>query len=176
MSSGLASGLLGCQDIQRFDTAPDEAYCGSMVGAPSFQDGILPDGVPPALRAKLTLDTSNLASEPGVLTTDDAARGLCSAQNRPLVFQAPLRALKEAFHDPISNLEFGNGHVHDFLAWVDSECQGPLLAVVSLMQNEEIELRLLKPASKPEPNAPAAQRPGFALFHLKKRQARSCGF
>ena len=35
-----------------FDTTGQEAYCGSMVSAPSLQEGFLPQGVPPSLSAR----------------------------------------------------------------------------------------------------------------------------
>jgi hypothetical protein len=47
--------------------------------------------------------------------------------------------------------------------------------VVSLMSDDKVEVRLLKPASLPAPEAPPERRPGFALFPLERR-ADGCGF
>jgi hypothetical protein len=170
-----ACAALGCRDLSRFDTEGDEAYCGSLVSSPTFQEGFLPEGEPPRLRLKLQLDTDALSSLPGVLTSNDADRGLCSADGRPLIDQAPLRAIEELSHDPLSLLEFGDGREHNFLGWVDSTCQGTMLAVVSLMSDEKVEVRLLKPAALPAPEAPPERKPGFALFPLT-RQKQGCGF
>nr|PZN29496.1 MAG: hypothetical protein DIU78_00090 [Pseudomonadota bacterium] len=111
----------------------------------------------------------------GTLATDDATDGLCAEAGKPLLEDAPLRAIPELDHDPLSTLEFGEGREYNFFGWVDSTCVGTLLAVVSLMRNGEIEVRLLKPAALPPPNAPPDRRPGFALFHLARRD-EGCGF
>ena len=170
-----ASAALGCRDLSRFDTEGNEAYCGSMVSTPVFQEGFLPQGAVPRLRLKLQLDTDALSSLPGVISTDDATTGLCSGADRPLIDQAPLRAIQELSHDPLSMLEFGDGRDHNFFGWVDSTCQGTMLAVVSLMNDDKVEVRLLKPAPLPAPDAPPERRPGFALFPLT-RQNQGCGF
>jgi hypothetical protein len=166
---------LGCHDISRFDTGNGGPYYGAMVSTPSFQDGFLPDQVPKSLCLSLTLDTSKLTSQPGVVSSDDAAGGLCSSQQEPLFKNAPLRAIPQVQNDVLSTLEFGEGHEHDFFAWLDSTCQGTALSVVSLMKNGEVEVRLFKPAPLPPADANAAQRPGFALFHLR-RELQGCRF
>ena len=38
-----ACAALGCRDLSRFDTEGNEAYCGSMVGSPVFQEGFVPE-------------------------------------------------------------------------------------------------------------------------------------
>lgn len=165
---------LGCKDLSRFDTQGTQAYCGAMVSSPLFQDGFMPAGVPPRLGMSLTLDTDSLSTRPGEISTDDADRGLCSAGGRPLIDRAPLRAIEELSHDALASLEFGEGREHNFLAWVDSTCQGTLLAIVSLMSDGKVEVRLLKPAALPPPDAPPDRKPGFALFVLE-RDEDGCG-
>lgn len=162
-----------CRQLERFDTRPGESWCGAMVAAPTLQDGMVPDGTPPRLLAALTLDLARLSTEPGRLRTDDAARGLC--RPAPLFDDAPLRALREAQYDQLSLLDFGEGREHNFLAWVDSSCVGPLLAVVSLMKSDRVELRLLKPGPASAADGGAAERPGYAVFQLS-RSAQGCGF
>jgi len=169
-----AGSTLGCRSLERYDTTGSAAYCGSL-GAPTFQEGFLPDGVPPGLAMSLKLTTANLTSQPGTLSSDDAATGFCSGEGRALFEEAPLRAIPEMFHDSLSQLEFGEGHVQDFFAWVDSSCQGTMLAVVSLLTNGAVEMRLMKPAALPPPNAGADQKPGFALFYMDKSDT-GCGF
>jgi hypothetical protein len=174
----VALGILvsaGCRSLERFETEPPAAYCGSIVGAPLFHEGFVPTGTPPSLSLRLELDMSALTTRPGALTSDDRATGLCRENARPLFEQASLRAIPQISNDALSQADFGEGHDHDFFAWVDSTCQGTMLAVVSLLKNDAVEVRLLKPAKDPPPTAGPERRPGFALFYLK-RQDGGCGF
>jgi hypothetical protein len=167
--------LFGCRSLERYDTEGTSAYCGSIVGPTVFQDGFVPDGQPPGLGLSLKLATSTLSTRPGTLSSNDAETGFCREEGRALFENAPLRAIPEMFHDSLSQLEFGEGHVQDFFAWVDSSCQGTMLAVVSLLTNGAVEMRLMKPAAEPPPNAGADQQPGFALFYMEKSDT-GCGF
>jgi hypothetical protein len=169
-----------------------------MVGSPAFHEGLLPDGVPPTLRLGMTLDVEALKERTGRaygraqsgtqsetraaqtvvvghFTSDDATSGLCRSGGTVLFDNAPLRAIPELDHDPLSVLEFGEGRDYNFFAWVDSTCQGTMLTLVSLMRDDGIEVRLLKPAAMPASASNAEQRPGFALFDLTRRDA-GCGF
>ncbi len=168
---GLAT--LGCRDLERFDTHGDEAYCGEMVGAP-FHEGFLPENAnPPVIGMRLTFDIGGLATSPGTVTTDDAEQGPCAPA--PLFEETRLRSVREAFHDPVSQLEFGDGRDQNLLVWADSTCQGTLLGVVSLMRDDSIEMRFFKPAGEPDDETPKAERPGFAQWKLS-RHRRGCGF
>jgi hypothetical protein len=155
---------LGCHNLDGFSTKPGYAYCGTIPTDPAFQDGLVPADQPPSLELALTLDISKLTSEPGILTSNDAGKGLCG--DLPLFQDELVRAIPEVDHDALSTLSFGEGHEHDFFAWVDSTCQGTMLAVVSLMKNDYVELRLFKPARLPPSDATPAETPGFAVFHL----------
>ncbi|HEU5075443.1 MAG TPA: hypothetical protein VFU02_14730 [Polyangiaceae bacterium] len=170
--------LLGvaCADLSEYQLEADEAYCGAMVSAPVFHSGFVPEGEPPALRLRLHLDIDALTTTPGTLTSDDRANGLCKSSDQPLFDEAPLRAIPEVLHDPISTLEFGQGREHTFFAYVDSTCQGSMLAVVSLMKSKDVEVRLFKPAAMTKSDAPAAKSSGYALFHLKPFETDRCGF
>jgi len=173
--AGVTVALLGCQSLERFDTEPPAAYCGSLVGTPGFQEGFVPTGAPPDLGMKLRIDTSSLAERPGTLASNDAETGFCSDKGRPLFDTASLRAIPPLQNDALSQAEFGEGHDHDLFAWVDSTCQGTMLAVLSFLKNDNIELRLLKPAPDPPPSAGPERKPGFALFYMK-RQSSGCSF
>jgi hypothetical protein len=161
-----ASAVVACHNLDGFDTKPGYAYCGSIPDLPVFQDGFVPAGKPPSLELALTLDTSKLSGQPGILSSNDAGTGLCGTQ--PLFQDAPIRAITEVDYDALSTLSFGEGHEHDFFVWVDSTCQGTMLGVVSLMKNNQVELRLFKPAHLPPPDTvpTPGQKPGFAVFHL----------
>jgi hypothetical protein len=167
--ASLIFGLLllgGCRDIDRFDTGDGEAYCGTIVTAPFVREGFATN-----LRVRLKIDTDRLDSVPGTITTDDLA-GPCTPA--PLFQDAELRVTPDVLHDPISTLEFGEGRDMNLITWAHSGCQGPMLAVVSLMKNDDVELRLLKPPSAPL--APGEDPGGgYGLFQLR-RQEGTCGF
>jgi hypothetical protein len=168
--------LFGCRNLDQFTSKPGEAYCGPIIGQPEFQDGFVKQGEPPDLELALTLDTNRLTSQPGRLSSGDAANGMCAAPGAPqaLFDNVPLRAIPAVDHDVLSALTFGEGHEHDFFAWVDSTCQGTMLSVVSLMKNGQVELRLFKPERMPAPDATPAEVPGFAVFHLQAQQRSDC--
>jgi hypothetical protein len=180
---GFMLTTLSCRDLDRFDTKGNAAYCGQLVSAPDFHEGFVPDGLPELrLTMKLTLDTSQLSSfsadkatQVGALTSNDADLGFCSAGGQALFERAPVRGIPQVDHDTVSTLSFGEGHDEDFFAWADSTCQGTMLALVSLLRKGDVELRLFKPAPLPPPGAGPEQRPGFALFYLK-RDEKGCGF
>lgn len=172
---------LGCRSIDRFDTRGDAAYCGELVSGP-FYDGFVPIDKPAKLMMRLTLDTSQLSSFsenntalPGTLSSNDRDWGLCAESEQALFKGSPLRAIPQVYHDSLSTLVFGEGHEEDFFAWTDSQCQGTMLALVSLLRNGDVELRLFKPAPLPPTGAGPEQRPGFALFYLR-RHNKGCGF
>jgi hypothetical protein len=173
LSGMMVALLVGCTNLGRFQPGPGETYCGSMVSAPIFHDGLLPEGVPPTLTLRLDLDVTRLDTEPGRLSSGDGSYGLCQPQ--PLFSRSSLRAIKPLEHDPLSMLEFGEGRDANVLAWVDSSCQATMLAVLSFMRDQSLELRLLKPKAQPPPQAPPADRPGFGLFNLRLTAEGQCG-
>ncbi|MEB2312549.1 MAG: hypothetical protein OZ921_06960 [Sorangiineae bacterium] len=150
--------LVGCRSLDRFDTSGDDSYCGDIVAASFVRD----TRYPPSMRMMLELDMTNLATVPGHVTTDDASCG-----GAPLFHDAKLRAMREVLNDPLSLMRFGDGQQHNILAWADSSCAGPVLAVVSLMKNDDVEVRLLRPTSEAEARENRAS--GFALFQLTRR-------
>jgi hypothetical protein len=180
--SGVLLSALSCRGLDRFDTTGDAAYCGDLVSGPSFYDGFIPTGQPALLKMKLKLDTTQLSTYgdgkvtlPGLLTSNDGATGLCSADGQALFQSSPLRGIPQVDHDSIATMTFGEGHDEDFFAWTDSTCQGTMLAVVSLLRKGDVELRLFKPAPLPAPEAGPDKRPGFAVFYLR-RNDKGCGF
>jgi hypothetical protein len=175
----LAAGsahLSGCRSLDKFELGEHEAFCGALVSAPAFQEGLLPDDTPPTLRLRLTLDVNALATRPGTLSTDDSDRGLCSGQGRALFEEANLRTVSEALHDPISTATIGEGREQNVLAYVDSSCGHSMLAVLSLLSNGGVEVRLFKPGPEADENAAPTQRPGFGLFVLERQRKDDCGF
>jgi len=166
--------LAGCRDISRFDTEGKSAYCGKLL-APDFATaGLAADSdAASALAVGLTLDMSQIATRPGFVFSNDADSGLCTPH--ALFEEAPLRTVTEALSDKISTMQMGENHEQDLVTWLDSTCLGSMVAFVSLLRDGNVELRLLKPASEPTPEASAAERPGFGVFSLK-RHDDGCGF
>jgi hypothetical protein len=154
----------GCRDLSRFSTREGEAYCGKLVSAPAGAQGFLPEGEPPSVAMRLVLAAAELGSSPGRITTNDANRGYCSP--RPLFDEAPLRAVSEAAHDAISQLEFGDGREYNGLYWIDSRCKGSMLGVLSLMKSEKVELRLFKPGAL---GTSDGDQEGFVQFDFTRR-------
>ena len=76
--------------------------------------------------------------------------------------------------DPLSTFDFGTGRDHNFFAWAQSSCQGQFLVVVSLMKDDDVEVRLMAPPGpiNPQTGAPF-ERPQFAVF-LLNRQKDDC--
>jgi hypothetical protein len=165
--------LCSCRSLERFDTGSDTAYCGSMLSAGFVRGGLLPPGNSPYLALRMTLDTAELDTVPGLISTDDAVRGLCAPL--PLFQDAELRAVEQVAHDDLALLEFGTGREHNFVAYVESTCQGSMVAIVSLMKDDSVELRLLKPGRSASAQGDAAIEPGFGIFKLRQQRG-SCDF
>jgi len=153
--------LVACKDLDRFDSSDGGAYCGDIVSSDFTRKGF--DTLP---HLRLTLDIDQLTTAPGTLSSDDAATGPCAPE--PQFADAPLVVTTELFADPLSLLEFGASREHNFIAWVDSTCRGRALAVVSLMHDGSVEVRLLRPGAVTEPDSTE-----FGVFQL---QRETCTF
>ena len=100
----LASAATGCEDLSRFSTTGDEAYCGAIVGGTEFREGLGPH-----VMMSLTLDASHLdgPGSPGELTT--AEPGAKGAAEVKLLDQAKLVLIAPLQQDALSQLTFGAG-------------------------------------------------------------------
>jgi hypothetical protein len=170
----LALALGGCSNLDRFTTAPGEAYCGAITLGSPFRTGLSP-----RVQMRLTLDASALdgASPPGVVSTYEAP-DVGTPEQRMLV-EAALRPIPPLAHDALSHLDFGDGRERNAIYAVspaDPEAES-ILAVLSLRTDETVEVRLLRGGVAPSPTAPTpdARRPIFGLFSLT-RQPNRCGF
>jgi hypothetical protein len=150
--------LGGCRDLDRFDTGTDGAYCGTIVESDFTRKGF--DTLP---MLRLTLDIDQLTVAPGTLSSNDPT-GLCS----PLAQfeQAPLLVTSELYADPLSLLEFGTSREYNFISWVDSTCLGRTMAIVSLMHDDNVEVRLLRPGSPASTSGPDSNE--FGVWQLQR--------
>jgi hypothetical protein len=156
-----AGSLLGCNNLDRFDTTDGSAYCGQITDGRFVREGFQRQ-----LELQLHIDTSRLQSVPGDLTSFDKLTGPCKPQ--ALFNRAPLRVPQATLADPLSTLQLDESHDYNFVAWVQSTCQGPMLAVVSLMKSGAVEVRLLD--APPNANSEGS----FGVFHLQRQAA--CSF
>jgi hypothetical protein len=160
-----AVATFGCHDLDRFDTSGDDAYCGSIVDAQFVRTIPREGGFDRQLRMRVELDTSRLNTTPARITTDDGLDGECAPE--PTFDDAPLRVTPETSHDAISTLNFGDAQEYNILGWTRSGCRGSVFTIVSLLRNDNIEVRLLKAAGD---TATGEERDAFALFTLDRRQ------
>jgi hypothetical protein len=162
---GLSLGAFsGCKNIDEFDTGTHDAYCGQVVGAPFVREDF-----DRQLQLQIQLHLATLNTLPGEITTDDSDIGRCAPL--PLFDAAKLRAPNKLESDALSTLSFGDTSLLNFMSWVDSTCNGTYLAVVSLLQDKSVEVRLLRGELDPEGHEVGA----FGIFKLK-RSVGGCNF
>lgn len=175
----LLAGLVvsGCRDLEKFDTRKGEIYCGTMVAPSEASEGFDFGRSPAApLYLSMTLDMNSLESIPGRVRSNDADFGPCKP--RAMFDNAPLRILRSALGDKLGSLDLSEDHEQDLVAYIDSTCSGSMVAIVSLIQNGQVELRLLRPAPAAA-NVPSADQARFGIFALAKealRDSAHCDF
>jgi hypothetical protein len=150
-----------CSDLDRFDNGDGSAYCGQIIDGTFVREGF-----DRQLGLELRLDISRLQSVPGELTTFDEDSGEC--QPEPLFSRASLRVPQASLADALSTLQLDDNREHNIVAWVQSNCRGAMLAVVSLMKSDDVEVRLLAPPVGNEPEG------SFGVFHLTRHNG--CSF
>jgi hypothetical protein len=161
--------ILACRDVSRFSSKGDR-FEGNVVKGSFVRSGVADD-----VRMCLTLDTDHLQDFPGTLTTSDGRfRG------------ATLRPIPQIWHDPLSTLSFGDGRVQN-LVYAASPVRLPgdageaeaqdVLVIVSLMQSDHVEVRLMRGAPQTDAAAPPPGVAGalFGVFNLD-RQPGPCAF
>jgi hypothetical protein len=165
----IAALSYSCDRVSDFDLAPGESYCGNITLAAAYRAGLSV-----STQMRMTFDSSKLdaGEPPGTLTTFDAG----DESKNQLLADAPLRAIPALEHDPLSQLEFGDGREKNFMFAVspvapDAEA---IIAVVSLRTDETVEVRLIRAGVATDP-PPAGREPLFGLFTLERQQS-SCGF
>ena len=153
----------GCSDLSRFTTEPGKSYCGT-VDVASFVRA----GIPPGTRMRLELDADQLQSAPGRIWTDEI--------DPDESFSATaLLAIPQLANDPLSTLDFGEGRTQNTLT-IAMLGGAQVFVVLSLMQNGDVEVRLIRgtsPGSIPA-GAPPTPSQIFGVFHLQKQDG-DCG-
>lgn len=174
-----ACASLGCNDLDRFSTGSNEAYCGRITLGSAFREGFSP-----RVQMRLELDASVIdgPESPGRLSTYEAADE--TTPERRLMTDAPLSVIQPLLHDPMSQLSFGDGRERNAVFGVqpdDAEAES-ILAVVSMRADDSVEVRLIRPgrpdaADEASDGNEVAQgrRRLFGLFPLT-RKTGDCGF
>jgi hypothetical protein len=130
-------------------------------------------GLDATTRACLTLDADHLQDAPGAISTSDGRFGA-----------ALLRPIPQVWHDPLSTLSFGEGRLKNLIYVVtastpfDDGRGDQVVAVVSLMQAGDVELRLIRGAPDRVADGGTASSAGaslFAVFDLV-RSAGPCSY
>ena len=121
----------------------------------------------------LSLDIDHLQDAPGSITTSDGR------------FKSTvLRPIPQIWHDPLSTLSFGDGRVQNLVYAAGPLVQdsGPeevqdILVVISIMQTDQLEVRLLRGAPQADAGSPpAGVAPAiFGVFTLERRTG-PCAF
>lgn len=121
----------------------------------------------------LTLDTDHLQDTPGFVSTSDGRFS-----------HTPLRPIPQIWHDPLSTLSFGDGRYQNlvyaagpFVKDAGPEEAQDIVVVVSLMQSEQLEVRLLRGAPQADagPPPPGVAPAVFGVFTLERRTG-PCAF
>ncbi len=179
--------VVSCRSLERFDARNGETYCGSLVGQGAVSTGFEQTGWEGKPVLSLTLNTAELYKRdgvPAIMTSNDAAFGPCTPL--PLFDQAKVRTLGVALGDRLSAMRLNEDHDEDLVTYVDSTCSGSMVAILSLIRNGDVELRLLRPAPYDAGTAGTAGTAGlaaapadatarFGLFALSKAK-NGCGF
>ena len=147
--------LPGCRDLSGFSTTDGDRYDNPVVNA-----GFVLAGIQPGTTLCLTIDTDHLQDAPGAISTDDG-----------MFHKVPLRPIPQIWHDPLSTLSFGEGRLKNLIYVATSTAGDDVFVVVSLMQDGDIEVRLLRGAPSLPATTAAATSGGnlFAVFDLTRK-------
>jgi hypothetical protein len=159
------SSLLGCRDVTRFSTEPDEAYCGQIV-----KGSFVRTGFAPSVQLRMTFDADHLTDRPGFLSTDDH-----------MLDGAPLRPIPQLANDPLWTLNFGEGREKNLMYVIDPNdpLQGPsITAVLSFLHGGDAEVRLFRGAPSVDGGEPPTGdgKELFGVFAPLHREHNQCGF
>lgn len=151
----LALELVACRDNSRFSSRGDR-FQGAVVKGSFVRAGFGED-----VEMCLTLDTDHLQDTPGSISTSDGR-----------LKSVPLRPIPQVWHDPLSTLSFGDGRTQNLVYAATPSDTQDLMVIVSLMQSDNVEVRLLRGAPETD-GGPGSSV--FGVFNLTK-QTGPCSF
>ena len=147
----LLAALPACRDLSRFSSG-DDHFEGPVVRGSFVRAGIAED-----TSVCLRIDTEHLQDAPGFISSTDGRFA-----------STPLRPIPQIWQDPLSTLSFGEGRVKNLIYAVtpnpDAGDPQDMFVVVSFMQNDDIEVRVLRSAPGGSTNAV------FGVFTLTRHK------
>jgi hypothetical protein len=147
--------VAACRDNSRFSSRGDR-FQGPVVTGSFVRAGFAEN-----VQMCITLDTDHLQDAPGTISTSDGR--LKSVAMRPI---------PQIWHDPLSTLSFGAGRTQNLVYAASASDAQDLMVVVSLMQSDNVEVRLLRGAPEAD-GGPGSSV--FGVFNLEK-QTGPCAF
>ena len=132
----LAAALwIGCTDVGEYSTDSGECYDGKIVDSEFVRMGF-----EKGTGLLITLDADALGHG------DESAVVLTTTDGR--FDKTPATQMEMMSHDSLSMLQFPGGRVRNYLAFAEPDGMGTALVVVSLMENEYVEVRILRPGEE----------------------------
>jgi hypothetical protein len=125
-----------CTDIGTFTTDPGECYRGEVVEAEFVRTGFADH-----VQLSLTLNTDALAEgagSAGTLSTSDQ-----------IFLSSAISQMEELAHDTLSQFQFPGGRIRNYLVYVMATDGAPAMMVISLMEDEHVEVRIMRPEMDP---------------------------
>ena len=144
----LLTAAVACQDVGEYSTAMGECYKGEIIAS-----GFVRKGFGTGVTLTLSVDTNALGR-------GDPAAGYLSTSDGTFR-DAPVSQMEPLSHDSLSLFQFPGGRVQNYLAHATPVSGQSALVVISLMENEDVEVRVLRPAGQGDDSSPAL----FGVFH-----------
>jgi hypothetical protein len=153
----LAGAGISCTDVTSWSTRGDH-FEGLVV-----QGGFVRTGFGGDVTMCMTFDGAHVQDAPGMIATNDGR-----------FHAAPLRPIPQVWHDAFSTMSFGEGRVRNLPYAVQPVKDEPdAMAIVSLMKDDAIEVRIVRGA--PGRDGGTVEAPLFAIFRLE-RHPGPCAF
>ncbi|MCP4675881.1 MAG: hypothetical protein GY854_10315 [Deltaproteobacteria bacterium] len=152
--AALAAAVAACTNIGDFSTDENECYEGQIVEVQYVRSKTLDAETV----MTMTLDSNALGQgdEGATITTDDGTF------NGSKVSQ-----MEQLTHDSLSMLQFPGGRVRNYLAYARPTRGSPATIVISLMENDEVEVRVMRPDFDANDNEDSSL---FGVFRLVRKE------
>ena len=145
--------VIGCTSFSDYSTDFDECYYGEIIEA------VRSRAFSRDVKMTLALDVNALGrGEVGAwITTSDGK-----------FERSPARQLEELIRDPLSMLHFPGGRIRSYFAYAPGTDGLIATIIISLMEDESVEVRIIRPELEPDGGVPDASVDGslFGVFRL----------
>ncbi len=149
-----AATLGACTNVGDFSTIEDECYEGQIVGVQYVRSKTL--DAETVMTMTLDSDALGQGNEGATITTDDGTF------NNSKVSQ-----MEQLTHDSLSMLQFPGGRVRNYLAYTQPTIGPPATIIISLMENDEVEVRVMRPDFNDNDNEDSTL---FGVFRLVRKE------